>query len=117
MNYGTCKYCGQIVQIRDADESWTEEELMRAASESCNCPESIFVQRIMKKKEDARETVGELFDEEITGLLSEAIDALGQNIKAVTITCADGTHGAISVTNKGNIKVTKKNSRSVSYEV
>lgn len=117
MRYGTCPFCGQMMPIEEADDSWTDEELMRKAAERCNCPESITIQRAMKKREDARETVEELFEGDVMDVLADAIEKIGQTVRSVSVTGADGIHGTISVTVKGNIKVTRKNNKSITYEI
>ena len=43
MTFGTCRYCGQVVNLDYEEETQAEADI--AASEKCECKEKIKVER------------------------------------------------------------------------
>lgn len=127
MNYGTCRYCGQVVNL-DYDEQ-TQEAADFAASEQCSCDEAKRECGVRKRIDAAKDRIRKIFgaDAEKYGFQPVSAESL-QMLDALAELTARGfiTSAAVNVrglckakitlTSKEKIKVERSETRSYQLE-
>lgn len=76
MNYGTCRYCGQVVNL-EYDEQ-TQEAADFAASEQCSCDEAKRERGVRKRIDAAKDRIRKIFgaDAEKYGFQPVTVESL-----------------------------------------
>lgn len=127
MNYGTCRYCGQVVNL-DYDEQ-TQESADFAASEQCSCDEAKRERGVRKRIDAAKDRIRKIFgaDAEKYGFQPvsvaslQMLDALAELTARGFITSAEVNvrglcKAKITLTSKEKIKVERSETRSYQLE-
>lgn len=57
VQYGTCKFCGQVATIHPAFGPWDQEKLDECASEVCGCPKAIIYSGRKERLEKAAKLI------------------------------------------------------------
>jgi len=109
IQYGACRYCGQMFQIETLTGICSDETLDDTATAKCGCPEAEQEQHAKRRRERATKAISELFQEDEpeaeTLLLSGLEHVLTGKIGSVQVQSTSGVKGKISENAKGNIKV------------
>ena len=104
---GTCKYCGQVVQLTRVIESDAEAE--EEATMKCKCYEAEKYQKEKHRKKKALENVEKLFGSEcesVQNLLKAAVEIIFNNeMEKITLSLYGGVKATISQNSKGEINV------------
>lgn len=121
---GICEYCGQVVECGDVP---VPDEV---AWQFCFCPDARRQRKLARKIAEAMEHVDELFGDtaeqngvdpvqqrSVVGLLKDAVAEVGAGgIVSLSCTIPGGGTAKISLGGKGEIKVTRKISRTLTME-
>lgn len=119
LQVGYCRACGQARQFQTSG-GVAQKELDEWATDECKCEEGMTDRRIKKSQKKAEENIETLFGAdfpETAAVLREALPfILDDRIESITIKTGYGIDAKISITNKGKVKVEKKESRKIAYE-
>ncbi len=126
--FGTCQYCGQLLNVGEGLLSQAAAD--REAEEVCKCPNAVSERRIIEKADAARLRIHELFGERADThgfqpiddnsaiiLLEHTVDLIARRvISSSTMQIRGYCKAKISYTTKGNIKVERHETRSCQLE-
>lgn len=115
MMTGTCRFCGQFVQL-DTDEELTKPQAEEMATMTCNCEGAQEYQKEKQRKEKAMKNVSVLFGEDapmekragdgIVDILRAAVEEIYTGgLAKVTLNMRGGVKASISQNSKGEINV------------
>lgn len=109
IQYGSCVFCGQMFQLETMLGVTSDEELDRAATMKCDCPQATNFQRVENAKDHAEKAIAEMFgeDEEKAGkMLMDAIPMIiNGEIEKLSVTSITGCQAQMKMTNKGKLKI------------
>lgn len=108
IQYGACRFCGQMFQIETAGGILSEKTLDEAATMKCGCADAVEFQDRARMPEKGRNAVRELFaDEEATAdVLNDCLPMIiSGDIEAVVVTAPTGCQAKIKMTTKGKLKI------------
>ena len=120
LQYGTCRFCGQVRQIETA-AGWDQEQVDEAASTSCSCPGAEDDRHGKKIKVKGHEAVDRQFHaipEGVREIIHSAVDLIVTGeIKKLSIDTGRKTKVSISATAKGGIKVERIENQKETEEI
>lgn len=108
IQYGSCKYCGQIYQL-ETSGLCEQERLDEWATEKCDCSAAKEERKREKQELEAQINIKEMFGEyDAAPVLRAAVHpiAIGA-IDSVTVRIGSGVKATIKLTSKGKIQVKK----------
>lgn len=110
MKTAACKFCGQVATIGIGDSA-TEEEVIEAVTEECNCEQAQIMRKLKDEAYTARKNIDEFFGDkhpDAAELLKKAIEPIQHGrIKEVNIKITSKLKGSIVKTSKDSIKVSR----------
>ena len=119
LQVGYCNACGQARQFQTSG-GVGQKQLDEWATDECKCEEGMEERRIKRSQKKAEENIKTLFGTdfpETAAVLNNALPfILVDRIESITIKTGYGIDAKISITNKGKVKVEKKESRKIAYE-
>lgn len=122
---GACECCGQI-KIVEAPVNWNDDQVNGLVTEMCDCIEADHRTRLKRQKERAHAKIEELFngnDKEnecinnaALQLIHNAVEPIvDDDIASATIDIG-GIKAKLSMTAKGNVKITRTDTKTKNYE-
>lgn len=117
---GACVYCGQVYQF-ETDGRASEERLDEWATDKCDCIDARIEQKRRKKEQEAKDSIQELIGnehQEIADMLNAAVELiLEEKVAKLSVTAGSGEKIAMTVNQKGNIKIEYTKTAKKSKEV
>ena len=128
---GVCRWCGQV---RIVSYCVTKEEADARAAEECDCAGAVRERRRLERVEKARENIDRVFGDgateygqrpvggDVLDFLRHSAELMagyvcaGDAISGVSVTVPDVCVAKLSVTSKGNVKVSRSETRVRSLE-
>jgi len=125
---GACLFCGQVY---DTDVEFnSQEEADQNATMMCTCSSAKLMQKLEASRSAAYQNIDQLFDqgcEKVCGLpacsetvivfLKQAVDLVSHShIDGISVNLGSDGRAKISVTGKGNIKVSRSQSVTATLE-
>ena len=86
VQYGACKYCGQIKPF-EVDEDVTNEKMDEMATEECNCDEAKQAKKLKESEKRAERNIDKLFGQNDAGeILKAAVHSVATyGIESITV--------------------------------
>lgn len=108
IQYGSCKYCGQVHQF-ETGGMCSQEQLDEWTSEKCICNEAKEAEKMKKREQIARMNIEEMFGGYDTAtILRAAVHPIAIcAVDSVTVNIGNGEKVTIKLTSKGKIQVKK----------
>lgn len=114
IQYGTCRYCGQVTQLH-VDEGYSTEELNELATENCNCAMAVASVEKYHRIEEAKSNIEEIVEKspEALKILNESILPVAAGLISKVVITAGDEKVSLSTGASGNIVVEKTITRKV----
>lgn len=106
IQYGSCKYCGQVHQF-ETSGMCSQDQLDEWASEKCDCSEAKEKKKMKEQELKAQVSIEEMFGGYDTEpILRAAVHQVATcAIDSVTVNIGNGVKATIKLTGKGKIQV------------
>ena len=121
MTFGTCRYCGQVVNLDYEEETQAEADI--AASEKCECYDARHERNLRKQITAAQNRIRKIFgfapiaDEEPLQLLNAIAEQTARGfITSATINVRGLCKAKITMTTKEKIKVERSETKTYQLE-